>query len=244
MGMLLGSTVYVFSIILAVFLIGIGAGQRGRSRWLLRSTPARRRSGWCQELLSGRCVLVGVHDRGFTAVLADQSDVVGQPMAELPARSGAMLMGDSASRAFLGREFSSGPRRRAKPGEDSGKLVGGIYAANTLGAIVGALAVSIVLVPWIGTRDAQRVILVMAILSAAVVLGPMAWQRSDLRHGRSAGSGGDFFGLSDSQRRRDSRRVDRLRTRRRDVAGSSKVLYTVEGRNSSVAITQHGRRRH
>ena len=28
-----------------------------------------------------------------------------------------------------------------------------VYAANTLGAIVGALAVSLVLVPWIGTQQ-------------------------------------------------------------------------------------------
>ncbi len=40
----------------------------------------------------------------------------------------------------------------AAPGEDSGRLVGEVYAANTLGSIVGALSVSLILVPWIGTQ--------------------------------------------------------------------------------------------
>src|SRR5256885_8685835 len=34
---------------------------------------------------------------------------------------------------------------------DSGRLVGGIYAANTGGAILGALAFSLILIPRIGT---------------------------------------------------------------------------------------------
>ena len=36
--------------------------------------------------------------------------------------------------------------------------MGGVYAANTLGAIVGALLASLVLVPWIGTQQTQRVL--------------------------------------------------------------------------------------
>ena len=40
-----------------------------------------------------------------------------------------------------------------------GETVGSVYAANTLGAIVGALGVSLVLIPWIGTQDSQRVLL-------------------------------------------------------------------------------------
>lgn len=51
MGMLLGSTVYVFSIILAVFLIGIALGS-GTGAWITRSVPARAALGWCQILLA------------------------------------------------------------------------------------------------------------------------------------------------------------------------------------------------
>ena len=44
----------------------------------------------------------------------------------------------------------------APPEDDPGRLVGGIYAANTLGAIAGALIVSLALIPWIGTQNSER----------------------------------------------------------------------------------------
>src|SRR3954453_5046460 len=50
----------------------------------------------------------------------------------------------------------------AKPGDDPARLVGGVYAANTLGAIVGALSASLVLVPWIGTAAVQKLLLVVS----------------------------------------------------------------------------------
>ena len=59
-------------------------------------------------------------------------------------------------------------------GEDPGRVVGGVYAANTLGAIVGALGVSLVLVPWIGTQNTQRTLLVISALGAVFVLLPRA----------------------------------------------------------------------
>ena len=45
--------------------------------------------------------------------------------------------------------------------------MGSVYAANTLGAIVGALVVSLVLVPWIGTQKTQRVLLWAALAAAS-----------------------------------------------------------------------------
>ena len=51
MGMMLGATVYVFSIILAVFLIGLASGSASAS-WLLRYVKPRLALGWCQILLT------------------------------------------------------------------------------------------------------------------------------------------------------------------------------------------------
>ena len=39
----------------------------------------------------------------------------------------------------------------ASPGQDPGRLVGGVYAANTIGGIAGALLFSLLLVPAVGT---------------------------------------------------------------------------------------------
>ena len=46
----------------------------------------------------------------------------------------------------------------ASRGQDPGRLVGGVYAANTVGAILGATLFSMVLIGWIGTQYAQRVL--------------------------------------------------------------------------------------
>jgi spermidine synthase len=60
----------------------------------------------------------------------------------------------------------------ASPGQDPARLVGGVYAANTLGAIVGALGASLVLVAWIGSQHAQQALIVVSLLAALLVL---AW---------------------------------------------------------------------
>jgi hypothetical protein len=44
-------------------------------------------------------------------------------------------------------------------GREPGRIVGGVYAANTVGAIVGSLTFSMVLIPWLGTRGSQVVMI-------------------------------------------------------------------------------------
>jgi spermidine synthase len=61
----------------------------------------------------------------------------------------------------------------ASRGQDPGRLVGGVYAANTIGAIAGALAFSLVLVPALGTAGAERVLIGLAATAALVALVPL-----------------------------------------------------------------------
>ena len=61
----------------------------------------------------------------------------------------------------------------ASRGQDPGRLVGGIYAANTIGAIVGALVFSLILVPTIGTAGAERVLIGLAASSALAACAPL-----------------------------------------------------------------------
>jgi spermidine synthase len=58
-------------------------------------------------------------------------------------------------------------------GQDPGRLVGGVYAANTIGAIAGALAFSLLLIPAIGTAGAERVLIGLAAAAALVALMPL-----------------------------------------------------------------------
>ncbi len=77
----------------------------------------------------------------------------------------------------------------AARGQDPARLVGGVYAANTVGAIVGALCASLLLVAWIGSQHAQQVLIVVSMVSGLLVLEPVG-------SGEGSGEGsGDGKGL-------------------------------------------------
>ena len=63
-------------------------------------------------------------------------------------------------------------------GQDPGRLVGGIYAANTVGAIVGALSFSLLLIPLVGTQAVQQVLIVIVRRFRAGGAGAVARRRS------------------------------------------------------------------
>ncbi len=53
--------------------------------------------------------------------------------------------------------------------------MGGVYAANTVGAIVGSLAFSMVLIPWLGTRGSQCMMIGAAAVSVLLLLMAALW---------------------------------------------------------------------
>ena len=67
----------------------------------------------------------------------------------------------------------------ASRGQDPGRLVGGVYAANTIGAIAGALLFSLWLVPAIGAAHAERVLIGLAAAATLAAFLPL------LRRGRA-----------------------------------------------------------
>jgi spermidine synthase len=69
---------------------------------------------------------------------------------------------------FWGASFPLALAGVAARGQDPGRLVGVVYAANTVGAIVGALGFSMLTVPFIGTHGAQQVLIALAAMSALV----------------------------------------------------------------------------
>ena len=175
MGMLLGATVYAFSIILAVFLTGLAAGSGIAALALpsmrARFLTARRALGWSQILAA-----LGI---AWTAYMIAHS-LPYWPIDVMLTRSPWQLFQLDTARSlwailpatlFWGASFPLA-LAAAKPQPNHGRTVGAVYAANTLGAIAGALATSLVLVPWIGTQNSQRALLIASALGALVMLGP------------------------------------------------------------------------
>jgi spermidine synthase len=183
---MLGPTVYAFSVILAVFLIGLGIGSTVGSMLARRVKRPRAALGWCQLLLAAAMAWTAhVASESLpywpiypfyetnTPWIGFQLDLVRCLWAILPAT------------CLWGASFPLALAAVAGPGKDPGRLVGGVYAANTVGAILGALFASLLLVRWLGSQDTQRVLIGLAALSGLLLLAIHFWPF------RRAGSAGD-----------------------------------------------------
>ena len=113
-----------------------------------------------------------------------------------------------------------------------------IYAANTAGAILGALAFSLFLVPAIGTEGAERTLVILAALGALVVLGPLVLRSKTIfgMVGVVAAMGISLF----IAMKIPAVPPELIAYGRRIMInmGRSQILYTGEGINSSIAISR------
>jgi spermidine synthase len=177
LALLLGATVYTFSLVLAVFLVGLGVGSSAGSLLARTLTRPRDAFGWCQVLT--------VAAMAWSAYMLNASLPFWPVNVELSTDIWRTFHLDLA-RAFWavlpapilwGASFPLALASVARQGQDSGRLVGGLYAANTLGAIAGSLGASLVIVAWIGTQRAQQALMVLAAVSGLVVLAPplLSW---------------------------------------------------------------------
>jgi len=168
LSLLLGGTVYTFSIILSVFLCGL---------WLGSSAGAFAARRVAYPVLGlAACQILLIISIGWTAYALTYSlpywpldpwlslnpffnfqvDLVRCVWAIFPA---TLLWGASFPLALAAA---------AEPGDDPAKLSGEVYAANTAGSIVGALAFSLFLIPGLGTRGSQQLLVGLAAAGAIV----------------------------------------------------------------------------
>ena len=173
LSLMLGPTVYTFSIILGVFLVGLGLGSAAGSRLAINRQKSALWLGYSQ-MLAAVAVSVGAlllarslpywpgNVDSTAGPLRDfLSDILRCAVAVLPA---AIAWGASFPLALAA----------AAEGADSGRAVGEIYAANTAGAIVGSVLFSLLLIPWIGTRESQRVLILANSLAGILLLWRVA----------------------------------------------------------------------
>src|SRR5262249_6362651 len=71
---------------------------------------------------------------------------------------------------FWGASFPLALASVASRGQDPGRLVGGVYAANTLGAIVGSLGASLIMVAWFGSQHSQQFLIAVSAFAALLML--------------------------------------------------------------------------
>ncbi len=175
LGLLLGASVYTFSIILAVFLTGLGMGATAGA-WLGRGlTHPGRALGWCQ-LLAGGAIAWTAYSLGAS-----------QPYWPIdPSISSSILFNFQLdlARAFWallpptllwGASFPLALAAASKE-QDRAKLFAGIYAANTIGAIAGALGASLLLVAWVGSQHAEQLLIALSTAAGLTLLLRTKWK--------------------------------------------------------------------
>jgi spermidine synthase len=196
LSLMLGATVYTFSIILAVFLVGLGIGSSSGAVLGRTMTRPRLALGVCQLLLAGAIswaafmiakslpywpINPSLSTSAWAPWFTFQLDILRTAWAVLPA---AMLWGAS---------FPIALAAVASRGQDPGRMVGGVYAANTVGAILGSLFFSLLIIPWIGTQGAHRVLILLASLSAIIALVPVLLPGRKDRESTSEESAGPAY---------------------------------------------------
>jgi len=244
LSLLFGATVYTFSLILAVFLVGLGLGSWLGSLWLARTAQPRVWFACCQLLLAPALA--------WSAFVITTVIPFGEPTHVFPREvyqnmplhyawdvlRCAFAIGPAT--VLWGASFPLALAAAGSGQQDAGRLVAGIYAANTLGAIAGALGVGLFGVGGLGSKGTQQLLVVLAGASACLLLWRASTSAGPLRGTRTARLCGCaaavlLFVLLTAPV------PNPLIAFGRQIVGwhsAHEYLYTAEGVNSSVAITE------
>jgi spermidine synthase len=236
LGMLLLGTVYVFAIILAVFLTGIALGSWGASR-LLDRVSAKTGLGACQLLLAPTIAWTAFAIAHILPFWRDDSLDTMNAWRMYGLDLERCLLAVLPAAIFFGASFPFACAAVSQPEDRPDKVAAGVYAANTLGAIAGALLVTLLLVPALGSQRTQQTLVLLALASGLAVLGP-EWLAGIPRRiaplaGAIALAALCVFAIPATPP--DLIAYGRFMALN---AGLSRVLYSGEGRNSSLAITR------
>src|SRR5262249_21314023 len=128
--------------------------------------------GWSQVFLIGCTAFTAYMIADVLPYWNGEALLTGTPWQSFKVHMVRTLFAVLPPTLFWGASFPLACAALASDGDDSGRVVGGVYAANTLGAIVGALAVSLMLVPWIGTQQTQRLLLLGSAVAGLAMLVP------------------------------------------------------------------------
>jgi spermidine synthase len=247
LSLLLGATVYTFSIILAVFLTGLWAGSGAGSFLARRVRDPRVALAGCQILLA-----LAIAWTAFTLAYVLPWWPVDPWLSTNPWLNFDLDLTRCIRAIFpatllWGASFPLALAAAAANSEDPGRLTGEVYAANTAGSIVGALAFSLVLIPAIGTQSSQQVLIWLAAAAAVVAITPVVSRKALVFAGAVAGAAILAWGLAATvggvpwQVIAYGRRVAPiLRGLYLSIDAQTRPLFVAEGINSSVVIAQRG----
>ncbi|HXI34578.1 MAG TPA: fused MFS/spermidine synthase, partial [Gemmatimonadales bacterium] len=172
--MIVGGSTYAFTLILLVFLLGIGLGSA-----LVHGKSAPRRDAAAQAALAqgltatGAAILFlgfGVLPLYILWVVQHTGWHAGAQLAWMGVAVGGVVLIPALG---MGMTFPLLADLVARPGAARGRDVGGAYALNTVGSILGAVLTGFVLVVTLGTDVTLRVGIAVNVV-AALTLAALA----------------------------------------------------------------------
>lgn len=170
LGLLFGASVYTLSIIVAVFLAGLGIGSGIGSLLSRNLSRPRLALGWCQ-LLAALCIAWTAY-----SLAASLPYWPVNPSISSSIWFNVQLDLDRALWAVLpptllwGASFPLALASVRSARKDSGRLMGAVYAANSVGAVTGALAAGLILVVWLGTERAEQLLICVSVIAGLLML--------------------------------------------------------------------------
>ncbi|MSR22972.1 MAG: SAM-dependent methyltransferase [Gemmatimonadetes bacterium] len=181
LSLILGGTVYTFSLILAAFLMGLGIGSAAGSFFASTARSPRLALGWCQLLLMMGLAWAAVALSRSLPYWPTNPALAISPWFNFQLDLARCLWTVLPGAILWGASFPLALASIATPEQDPGHLVGRVYAANTVGAILGSIGVSLFFIGAIGTQAVQRLLIGLAGLSALLVLVPAVGEEGRLR---------------------------------------------------------------
>jgi spermidine synthase len=177
-----GSSIYIFTTILAIFLAGIALGSAIYRRW---SGPRHDRAGTL-----GVCLAVVGALAQATVVLG--SGVVGT--VPFVVRTVVVLL---PATILMGYAFPLAGRLVTTSARAAGGSVGLLYAANTAGSILGSFSAAFILAGTLGTNGSVLLLGgINLLVGAALLAADPAWRARAARSGATAGAAGSGAGAT------------------------------------------------
>jgi spermidine synthase len=240
LSMLFGASVYAFSVILAVFLTALGIGSSRASAISRWSTNPRRDLGICQGLL-----IVAIAWSAFMTNSSLPYWPINPTLTmhlwhnfQMDIFRCALAIGPAA--LLWGASFPFALAAAAGPGQDPGRLVGGVYAANTIGGIIGVAAFSMIFAIGYGTQQAQQALIVVSTVAALLIFLKQQRNSRSAALAVAAAALAIIFVLTAPELPGGFVAYGRFFANVSYNLRKNKptVIYSAEGVNSSVAVTE------
>jgi spermidine synthase len=264
--MIVGSSTYAFSIVLALFLGGLTIGAFAMGRIKLSELAALRQLVLRIEIATAVSLFVSVmlvnampdlliragfffHVNSWGALLALQA-VAATIIVLMP----AILMGTILPLVLLNAQLNRSPSTVNPPGaSDFAKFVGFSYALNTIGAIIGSIVTAFILIPKVGSRLTIFLFAAICIIIAGVAYEPPRSADRVVRRSFAAGATalliilafavwprlsveGLSIGAYDSFVRVLGKSRGGIPTEEEYAAGEHQLLMFDEGRSATVSV--------